>query len=164
VCVGAVESYSTTGSSGATSFNWSSPAGSTVLNPGGASVLIQWGATGGNVSVTASNACGTSIVRNLAVAVTCRQSQVSETMGATATLYPNPTSGKTTVKFESTNSAKYVISVIDVTGRTIISDEVTAAEGINMHELDLTKVAKGVYLVRMESEGEQTQLLKVTVE
>lgn len=68
------------------------------------------------------------------------------------------------MKFESANAAKYVISVVDVTGRTIISDEVNAAEGINMHELDLTKVAKGIYLVRMETAGEQAQLLKVTVE
>jgi len=85
-------------------------------------------------------------------------------MGTSAGLYPNPTSGKTTVKFESENAAKYVISVVDVTGRIIIRDELTAAEGINMHELDLTSVARGIYLVRMETAGEQAQLLKVTVE
>jgi len=164
VCANSVEGYSTPGSAGATLYNWSSPAGSSVLNPGGASVLIQWGPTGGLVSVTATNGCGTSPARTLAVAITCRQSQVSETMEATAALYPNPTSGKTTVKFESANSAKYVISVVDVTGRTIISDEIAAAEGINTHELDLSKVAKGIYLVRMESTGMQSQLLKVTVE
>lgn len=164
VCVGSVEQYQTGGSVGATSYFWTCPAGANILSNGNAIVQILWGPTGGLVTVTASNACGTSAARNYVVGVTCRESQVSETMGATATLYPNPTGGKTTVKFESSNSAKYVISVVDVTGRTIISDEVTAAEGINMHELDLSRVAKGIYLVRMESAGTQTQLLKVTVE
>ena len=166
VCNGAVEAYTTTGSIGATSYNWTTPAGSLILNtpPYTNSILVQWGATGGNVTAAAVNDCGTSPVRNLSVAVTCRQSQVSETTGASASLYPNPTSGKTSVKFDAVNAAKYVISVVDVTGRVIISDEVSASEGINMHELDLTNVAKGIYLVRMESAGKQTQLLKVTVE
>ena len=110
------------------------------------------------------NDCGTSTVRSLAVAITCRQWQVSESAATTASLYPNPTSGKTTVRFESTGTARYVISVVDVTGRVIISNEVTAVEGVNMHEIDLSSVAKGMYLVRMESEGLDSQLLKVTVE
>ncbi len=166
VCNGAAEGYSTGGSAGATSYNWTAPAGATILGvpPFGSSITVLWGATSGNITVAAVNDCGTSVSRSLAVAVTCRQSQVSETIGTTAGLYPNPTSGKTTVKFESVNAAKYVISVVDVTGRIIISDEMTAAEGINMHELDLTQVSKGIYLVRMETAGEQTQLLKVTVE
>jgi hypothetical protein len=166
VCNGAAEGYSSGGSAGATSYNWTVPAGATILGvpPYGSSITVQWGATSGNVTVAAVNDCGTSSSRNLAVAVTCRQSQVSETIGTSASLYPNPTSGKTTVKFESVNAAKYVISVVDVTGRIIIRDEMTAAEGINMHELDLTSVARGIYLVRMETAGEQAQLLKVTVE
>lgn len=165
-CAGTVQSYTTGGASGATSYNWTWPAGTTLVGGQNSNnLLVLIGSTAGNIAVTASNDCGVSGTRTFAITIPCRQGQVEASAGSTSTsLYPNPTSGKTTVKFESVNSAKYVISVVDVTGRVIISDEVSAAEGINMHELDLTKVAKGIYLVRMETAGEQAQLLKVTVE
>jgi hypothetical protein len=54
--------------------------------------------------------------------------------------------------------------LVDAIGRTIQSQAVHATEGTNMHELDLTKVAKGVYLIRLEKEGESAQILKVTVQ
>ncbi|MCX6275184.1 MAG: GEVED domain-containing protein [Bacteroidetes bacterium] len=165
-CSTLVESYATPGASGATSYNWTVPAGSTIIGgQGSANISVMIGSTAGLIGVTASNDCGTSGTRTFAIGIPCRQGQVENSItSANASLYPNPTSGKTTLKFESMNAAKYVISVVDVTGRIIISDEMTAAEGINMHELDLTQVSKGIYLVRMETAGEQTQLLKVTVE
>jgi hypothetical protein len=165
VCAGSFESYTTSGAMNATSYTWSIPAGAVILGPTNSNtILVNWGSTGGNVEVYGSNDCGSGATRSTAVSIICRQAQVEGVASVNATLYPNPTSGKTTVKFESANSAKYVISVVDVTGRVIISDEVSASEGINMHELDLTGVAKGMYLVRMETTGEQIQLLKVTVE
>jgi hypothetical protein len=165
VCNGAVESYSTGGSTGATSYGWAVPLGATILNvpPYGTNILVQWGATGGNVTVSAVNDCGTSSMRTLSVAVTCRESQVSA-LQSTATLYPNPTDGKTTLQFESKADVKYSLQLLDVTGRIILSEDISAVEGSNMHELDLTALAKGMYLIRLESSDADSQLLKVTVE
>jgi len=166
VCNGAVEPYSTPGSTGATSYNWVVPAGATILNtpPYTASILVMWGPNGGNVTVSAGNDCGTSSLRTLAVAVTCRESQVSEALQTTATLYPNPTGSKTTLQFDSKADALYSLQVFDVTGRIILTEDITAVEGSNMHELDFTTLAKGMYLIRLENSDEEIQLLKVTVE
>jgi hypothetical protein len=166
VCNGNVEPYSTPGSTGATSYGWAVPAGATILNtpPYGASILVLWGATGGNVTVNAINDCGSSSMRTLSVAVPCRVAQVSEALQSTAILYPNPTEGKTTLKFESNIDTQYSLSVIDLTGRVVLTESIAAVEGLNMHELDLSTFAKGMYMVRLENQDAGIELLRVTVE
>jgi len=79
-------------------------------------------------------------------------------------LYPNPTIGSTTLQFETSTAGDYQVSVIDVTGRVMQSKNVSAVEGQNMHEIDLSTYAKGLYMIRMERAGEPMQLLRVTVE
>ena len=124
----------------------------------------MWGPTGGNVTVNAINDCGSSTMRTLSVAVTCRESQVSEALQSTATLYPNPTGGKTTLKFETITAGDYKVSVVDMTGQIMQTRTITAVEGVNMNEFDLNTYAKGLYMIRMEREGEAMQVLRVTVE
>jgi hypothetical protein len=113
--------------------------------------------------VNAVNDCGSSANRTLSVAVTCREAQVIDAMKTSAMLYPNPTQGKTTLEFVSIADARYSLQVLDVTGRVIISEDISAVEGVNMHELDFSTIAKGVYMLRLESSS-GSQLLKLTVE
>lgn len=164
VCNGNTESYSTGGSAGATSYGWTVPAGATILNslPYGPSILVLWGATGGNVSVNAVNDCGASSFRTTAVAVTCRESQLQSTDGSIS-LYPNPTSGKVTLSFYSASNEIANMQVTDLTGRNVQSLDITVIEGLNEYEADLSKLAKGVYMLRLAS-GEINQVIKVTVE
>lgn len=59
-CEGSSRTYSVTNIAGAT-FNWSVPSGSTITaGQGSNSITVTIGSTNGDVSVTASNACGTS--------------------------------------------------------------------------------------------------------
>jgi hypothetical protein len=165
VCAGNVETYTTPGSTGASSFSWTLPSGSIILGVAtGPSINVLWGNTSGNVSVSATNACGTSSPRTLAVSIVCRASQVAATSLLNASLYPNPTYGSTTLKFEASRAGHVSLSIIDVAGRVLSKEEINATEGVNVHELDLSNFAKGLYLVRLEKAGEPQQLLKVTVE
>jgi len=166
VCNGAVEPYTTSGSTGATSYGWTVPPGAIILNtpPYTGTILVQWGATGGNVTVNAVNDCGSSVNRTLSVAVTCREAQVSAALQSTATVYPNPTGSKTTLQFDSKADALYSLQVFDVTGRIILTEDIAAVEGVNMHELDFTNIAKGLYMIRLENSDAEVQLLKLTVE
>ena len=165
VCNGALEPYSTSGASGANSYIWSVPGDAFILSgQNSASVQVLWGASSGNVSVYSQNDCGASTTRSLNVSVVCRQAQVSGTTLLNASLFPNPTGGNTTVKFEAPTAGSYQVSLVDVTGRVISSETVNALEGINMHELDLTGFTKGLYLVRLERTGEPLQMLKLTIQ
>jgi hypothetical protein len=166
VCMGTVQPYSVVGSTGATGYFWTSPTGSTVVggqNTATAQVYFD-AVTSGNISVYAFNACGTSTTVNFGVSVVCRLAQVSQGSLLDAMLYPNPTIGTTTLKFETASAGDYQVSVIDVTGRVMQSRMVSAVEGENMQELDLSSYAKGLYMVRMERAGEPMQLLRITVQ
>jgi large repetitive protein len=69
-CSGTTQIYSTTGSAGATSYNWTVPAGSVINSgQGTTSINVTLGATSGNVCVTASNACGTSVAACLPITI-----------------------------------------------------------------------------------------------
>ncbi len=163
-CAGSTELYNAS-SSGATSYNWTIPAGSVILGPvNGSTIILQWGSTGGSVTVQAVNACGNSGNRSLACGISCRQSQMNETIiGFNAGVYPNPATDKATVKFSTASAGQYQIEVIDVLGQRVLSTEGTAVEGINMIDLDLNNVAKGVYLLNIMS-GDQRDQIKLVVE
>ena len=63
--------YSISAVAGATSYNWTVPPGATVASgQGTTNITVNFGATGGNVSVRAQNGCGNSAYNNLLVNVT----------------------------------------------------------------------------------------------
>jgi hypothetical protein len=150
-CAGAIESYTTAGSTGATDYFWTFPAGSVLLGGQGTTNLtMQWGSTSGNVTVRASNACGNSGVRSLACTISCRMNQVNTTNeNFKAEVYPNPTNGKITLKYNSLSAENLLLIVNDIEGRNLISENLSSVEGINIHEVDLSSFSKGLYVVQL---------------
>jgi uncharacterized protein (TIGR02145 family) len=71
VCQGSTQTYSITAVSGATSYTWSVPSGSTITSGQGTnSINVSIGSNSGNVTVYASNGCGNSNTQSLAITVT----------------------------------------------------------------------------------------------
>ncbi|HKR07377.1 MAG TPA: M12 family metallo-peptidase, partial [Bacteroidia bacterium] len=69
ICQSAVQTYSISSVSGATSYTWTLPSGWTGSSTS-TSIVATAGSTGGNITVKANNSCGSSTVRTLAVTVT----------------------------------------------------------------------------------------------
>ncbi len=71
VCSGATDvSYSISEMSDATSYSWTVPGDASIVSGSGTnSILVDFGTSSGNVSVTASNSCGSSDSRSLSVSV-----------------------------------------------------------------------------------------------
>lgn len=70
-CKDSVATYSVWMIPGATSYSWSVPAGATIISGQNTSAIdVQWGQTGGTISVIAGNACGNSTPSVLDVALT----------------------------------------------------------------------------------------------
>lgn len=69
------------------------------------------------------------------------------------TLFPNPTKDKVTVELNSATDSKMTLSVIDVTGRTVLANPIGVAQGINDNELDVSHLAPGMYLVLVKAEN-----------
>ena len=78
--------------------------------------------------------------------------------------YPNPTSGKATVTFTSDRTAKYSLRVVDMIGKVLISQDVAVVEGYNTKEINLENVAKGIYLISVQTEEGNAQTLRLIVE
>ena len=78
------------------------------------------------------------------------------------TLYPNPATEKVMLKMISNEKQIANISIVDVIGKTIQSNTFMLNNGENTIELDLTKVAKGNYMVHISTEnGNHTENLLV---
>lgn len=69
-CEGTSSTFTTSTVAGATSYTWNVPAGSVINSgQGTTSINVTFGASSGNVSVTADNACGSSAPTTLALTV-----------------------------------------------------------------------------------------------
>ena len=71
--------------------------------------------------------------------------------------YPNPTSGKHKVKFNSEIKSKFNLKVSDMLGKAMIMDIIYTVEGENTKDLDMTNLAKGMYFLTMETEDSNVQ-------
>ncbi|OJW84987.1 MAG: hypothetical protein BGO69_10620 [Bacteroidetes bacterium 46-16] len=71
--------------------------------------------------------------------------------------YPNPVQDKVTVQVYGRQAAHSMISVTDITGRTIVEVPMANDKAI----ADLSSLAKGFYLVKY-SDDERTQTIKIT--
>ncbi len=81
VCSGASETYSIGAVTGATSYTWTLPGGWTGTSTTN-SITSTVGTTGGNITVTATNSCGTSSAQTLAVTATLTLAQPGAIAGA----------------------------------------------------------------------------------
>jgi large repetitive protein len=66
-CVGKEQTYTVPPVSGATSYTWTVPAGWTIVSQNNNTIVVKTGSSAGNISVTASNGCGTGEASTLAV-------------------------------------------------------------------------------------------------
>ena len=70
VCLGSTQTYTVSGVAGASEYNWNVPEGWTIVSgQGTGTITVTVGSNAGNVSVTASNACGTSSAATKAVTI-----------------------------------------------------------------------------------------------
>lgn len=76
--------------------------------------------------------------------------------------FPNPTSGKTEVIYNSYSNESVSVIVTDFSGKTIVNTAVEAVVGGNRFELDLSDQARGVYIVSITTRDKsyKTKLIK----
>lgn len=74
-------------------------------------------------------------------------------------LFPNPVSTEFSLVFNSTKSTDYVLNILDLTGRTVIQNPLSAQTGLNAAHADVSKLAPGIYMAEIRS-GEMTHAMK----
>ncbi|MCZ2276747.1 MAG: GEVED domain-containing protein [Bacteroidia bacterium] len=160
--------FTTSPVTGATGYNWQiSPNNGTTIDNGQGtnSIDVTWGAGTATVIVTALNGCGQSGSRTLSYTPGCRLSgePAVESDLTSLTVYPNPANNHVTVAFNAAESGKYVINLMDVTGRGVAATVVNAQAGINAVEFNLDTYAKGMYMIELRS-GNSVEKTKLVIE
>jgi hypothetical protein len=166
-CTNQTVAYSINAVSGATTYQWTAPAGSIIASgQGTTSVTVTFGTSSGTLSVRAGNACGYGNPKNKSITVNCTQRPELSTDAEAqhATLYPNPATENVTVTFNTSQASQYTIRLIDMTGRIIFSEKGKSAEGINQLEFAVADYAKGVYCFILENNDERIMTERLIVE
>ncbi|MFL5753898.1 MAG: PKD domain-containing protein [Bacteroidia bacterium] len=117
--------YSVTGNAGS-AYNWTVPAGATIVSGSGSNTItVNWGATGGVITCTESNICGTGTAQSTTVAMNA--APATSTITGTTPLCPN--AGGVIFSVANTSGSTYSWNV--PSGSTIISGQGSNSISVN---------------------------------
>jgi hypothetical protein len=157
VCYNAVNQGYAISSTPGLSYTWTVPTGATIVSGQGTNLItVNFGTTGGNITVKANNTCGSSTTRSLAVGVTaCRMDENNLAVGREIelqlpVLYPNPGNGMLTIS-SFPNDLELQMRVFSASGQ-LVQESIIPAHAENW-TLDLMHLASGLYLIRLESDS-----------
>lgn len=77
-------------------------------------------------------------------------------------LYPNPTTGKLNVDFDSQNTAEISVQVMDMTGKLLTETNYNTTPGFNSFKVDVTSLSNGLYILKL-AEGQNTMTTRFSV-
>jgi hypothetical protein len=166
VCINSNQTYSVATVTGASSYVWTIPGGGTITSGQGTKIInMTYGpvaSSTGIVTVKASNSCGVSTARVLAVTSTVCP-RIGEGSSLSMVAYPNPTSTNLTVEFTSDLSQDVNMTMRDASGRLVYSETKAVATGANATLIDVSTFAKGIYMLQVQSNN-TTETLRVIVQ
>lgn len=67
-------------------------------------------------------------------------------------LYPNPTKGQVSLNIHSAKSEEARLTIRDITGRVVYEDALQLNRGHNLHQLNLTQLSQGIYLIAVKND------------
>jgi hypothetical protein len=173
LCPNQIATYTIAPVPTASNYTWSEDHLTILSGQGTTSVTVKADAnfTNGKVKVKAINCKDKSgeRSRNIAKTLVCRVSANaimtnSDNMIESLSAYPNPTSSSVKVTFISDRNDKYILKLVDMIGKVLIYESLPAAEGYNSKDINLENVAKGVYMIYVQTEDGKAQTLRLIVE
>jgi hypothetical protein len=136
-CMYDTADYSIAAVTGATSYNWTVPAGASIISGQSTTAIsVLWGSTSGNVTVTAGNSCGNSSPSQITVTL----SPLPEAPGAISG--PSTVCTNTTVTYSIPDVTGVTINWTVPADATIISgqgtDSITVEWGVSSGNVSVT--------------------------
>ncbi len=113
------------------------------------------------VTLTVTGPCGTV---SFSDSVTAAGINVEENIiSRSLDIYPNPSSGKVNVSFETAGSEGAVLIITDLSGKIVQQINATDLNGRFNDQLDISSLARGTYMLRIES-GEMATVRRIVKE
>ena len=118
-----------------------------------------------NFQFSTSHGCDSTVTLTLTIEP-CDTNGINENGMANLTLYPNPTTGMVNVQFTMNNVQLGAgeIQVLDVYGRLLQNVETCHGASLQAVQIDLSRYATGIYLVRLVNGGKVMAVRKVVKE
>ncbi len=140
----------------ASSYIWTVPSGGTIASgQGTTSVTVNFGMTTGNrnVSVRGHNDCGNGSARTLSVTISsCPKLSNDEFINENdLNLYPNPADNYVEILFKSDKSDHTYLTLTDIIGKKVYSQNIITHEGRNSYVINLKDVPSGIYLLSFKN-------------
>ncbi len=105
------------------------------------------------IRANAVNACGTSQpgIYNVNINLSCRTTSEVKAPKENGhiTAFPNPTSSRTIISFESISNTTALFRLVNQQGNIILTEAINVIEGSNNKEIDLSSFSKGIYLLQI---------------
>lgn len=143
--------------------------GTTFVDAAGAVVDARSVTTGqtirasGELTATGALAATRVIVTDEAVATAGTATPAALRL-AVETVFPNPAADRATVRFSVAEAATVRLTLVDALGRTVATlTDGPVSGGVHTEALDTSRLAAGVYVVRLSVDGEGTATRTVTV-
>jgi hypothetical protein len=101
------------------------------------------------VTLIVSNACGSdSITQTFSTqGISLNENPLSQSL----TVFPNPATNQVSVGFDALSSSSATIRLLDLSGKEIMIWEESALENKHRTDLDIRSIAKGTYILQIES-------------
>jgi hypothetical protein len=127
---------------------WTVPAGANITaGQGTTSITVLFGGTSGNVSVYASNFCGSSATTTRAVNVTCRIA--GDAASENFSVFPNPANDKINVSISGMDNAQIRVELFDLLGKSVYLNS-GKSELDYLSTIDIGHLSSGIYLLKVQ--------------
>ena len=70
------------------------------------------------------------------------------------TIYPNPATTTVQVEINANNDTNATISVLDLSGRIVMKNNLNLVKGFNQQQLDISNLGDGLYQIQVTSDVE----------
>ncbi len=154
---------------GAGNYTWTIPVGATLVSSQGfKEIFVNWGAqsaSGQQVSVVTSNACGLSPARvlNGIVINPIHCIRLGDSWETALSIAPNPAHNLVIISFHGVEHENFSMQLTDISGRTILQKNGTCTEGMQKHDLDISPCSSGIYFIKV-STGNRERTEKLIIE
>jgi hypothetical protein len=155
VCSGSVIGYSISAVSNASSYTWSAPPGAAIQSGQGTTgINVLWGATGGDISVYSTNACGNSAARTLSVSVTCREANMqAHANNQSMIIYPNPATEEINIQLSATEDKISEVLMLNTLGETVVQLQ-NNGDSNGKITVSLQSLPAGIYFLKVKTGNE----------
>jgi len=104
-----------------------------------------------SVSLTVTNECGTNTYNTIVSMVGINELS----NGGNLSVYPNPSSGDLTIEMNLLTQSNVDVSIENILGKIVYSNNLTPIDGKVSQKIDLTKESTGVYFIHVNVDGEK---------